>query len=289
LIPAPSHRGWSVAVTLLALLLSLSACGGPTSLGDGPPSRIVSLVPTATETLFALGAGDLVVGRSAFCDYPAKATEVPAVADALSAGAERILALRPDLILVGSDAQKRALGALTRRVPVRKFIADDLAGVRRSIAELGALIGRESRAEVLLAEIDAAFDRVRAAVADRGPVSVLFVVQHEPLRVAGGKSHISELLAAVGATNVAAKMERPWPELSAETLVRWNPEVILDGSFAPEGDDAATLAFWDRFVSLSAVRNGRVHRMDEPAVVRPGPRLPVALEYLKRMVWGEGR
>lgn len=289
MIQAPYHRAGSVAVTLLALLLSLSACGGPASTMDGPPTRIVSLVPTATETLFALGAGDLVVGRCAYCDYPPEVAELPAVADALSAGAERILALRPDLILVGSDAQARSLGALTDRVPVRMFIADDLAGVRRSIADLGWLVGREAQADELLAEIDLAFAEAAAAVAGKEPLRVLFVVQHEPLRVAGGPSHISELLAAVGAVNVAAEMDRPWPELSAETLVRWDPEVILDGSFAPAGDGAGTLAFWDRFVSLAAVRTGRVHRMDEPAVVRPGPRLPRALDYLKRVIREDGR
>ncbi len=246
-------------------------------------------MPTATETLFALGAGDLVVGRCAYCDYPPEAADVPAVADALSAGAERILALDPDLILVGSDAQARALGALAERIPVRKFIADDLAGVRRSIADLGELVGRSGRATELLDEIDAAFDRVRAAAVNRAPVRVLFVVQREPLRVAGGSSHISELLTAIGAVNVASGMDRPWPELSAETLIRWNPEVLLDGSIAPDGDEAGTLAFWARFVSLSAVRSGRVHRVAEPAVVRPGPRLPMALAYLERIVWGDGR
>jgi iron complex transport system substrate-binding protein len=118
---------------------------------------------------------------------------------------------------------------------------------------------------------------------------VLFVVQHAPLRVAGGPSHVTELLVAVGAANVAAGMDRPWPELSAETLVAWNPDVILDASFAPEAGDADVLGFWERFTSLSAVRGGRVHRMNEPAVVRPGPRLPEALDYLSRTVWEEGR
>ena len=267
----------------------LAACGGPASVGEGAPARIVSLAPTATETLFALGAGDLVVGRSAYCDYPPEVLAIPAVADALSAGTERILALHPDLILVGSDAQQRALGALAERVPVRQVIVDDVAGVRRLISDLGTLTGHEAEAARLLGRMDAAFATSRAAARGQPPVRVLFVVQHAPLRVAGGTSHITELLAAVGATNVAAEMDRPWPELSAETLVDWNPEVILDASFAPKDGDSEVLSFWERFTTLSAVRDGHVHRMNEEAVVRPGPRLPKALEYLSRVLREEGR
>ncbi len=267
----------------------LSACDGPTSTRDGVPRRIVSLVPTATETLFALGAGDLVVGRCSYCDFPPEAQSIPAVADALSAGPERILALRPDLILVGSDAQARALGVIGERIPVERVLADDVAGVRRTVSRLGELVGRKAEAEKLLAEIDAALARAEPPATNAPAPRVLFVVQHEPLRVAGGPSHISELLTAVGAVNVAADFDRPWPELSAESLVVRDPDMILDASLAPGVADDAALLFWDRFSSLSAVRLGRVHRMDESAVLRPGPRLPVALEYLRRIVRGEGR
>ena len=156
MIHSPTCRRRSAAVALLGALLLLSACDGPTSERDGVPERIVSLVPTATETLFALGAGDLVVGRCAYCDFPPEARDIPAVADALSAGPERILALRPDLILVGSDAQARALGVLAERIPVERVIADDVAGVRRTVVRLGELVGRTAEAEKVLAEIDAA-------------------------------------------------------------------------------------------------------------------------------------
>jgi iron complex transport system substrate-binding protein len=289
LIPAPTKRRGSVAVALLAVLLALASCGGPASTGDGVPERIVSLVPTATETLFAIGAGDLVVGRCAYCDYPPEAVEIPAVADALSAGAERILALRPDLILVGSDAQARALGVLAERVPVERVIADDVAGVRRTIAMLGRITGHTREAEKLLGKIDRAFESAADQRVAGRATAVLFVIQHQPLRVAGGTSHITDLLTAVGAENVAADLDRPWPELSAESLVHRNPDIILDASLAPDADESTALAYWKRFESLSAVREGRVYRMDEPAVIRPGPRLPIALEYLSRIVRGKRR
>jgi len=172
---------------------------------------------------------------------------------------------------------------------VERVLADDVAGVRRTVSRLGELVGRKAEAEKLLAEIDAALARAEPPATNAPAPRVLFVVQHEPLRVAGGPSHISELLTAVGAVNVAADFDRPWPELSAESLVVRDPDMILDASLAPGVADDAALLFWDRFSSLSAVRLGRVHRMDESAVLRPGPRLPVALEYLRRIVRGEGR
>jgi cobalamin transport system substrate-binding protein len=245
-------------------------------------------VPTATETLFALGAGDLVVGRCSYCDYPPAALAIPAVADALSAGPEAVIGLKPDLILVGSDAQARSLGAVADLVPVEKVIAEDLAGVRRTISRLGELTGREVEATILLSRISKALEQ-GAKIRTGRPKRVLFVVQREPLRVAGGASHITELLAYCDAENVAADLRRPWPEFSAESLVERDPEIIIDASLAPGEDEGTILAWWRRFDTLAAVREGRVFQLTETAVVRPGPRVPEALGYLRELLSRGGR
>lgn len=289
LIRTPVARARRVAVALLVLLLIHCSPEGSRP-ADGAPKRIVSLVPTATETLFALGAGDLLVGRSKFCDEPPAARSLPAVGDAAAANVERIVRLDPDLVLVASGPQEEALAALKGPIRVETVLADTIAGVRETTTRLARLTGREEAGRRLLAEIDAALAVARARHAAGSGPRVLFAAQHEPLLVAGAGSYVGELLAAIGARNVAGDMDRPWPTLSLESLVARDPQVILDAALDPEGDPgAAGEEFWGQFGPLSAVRDGRVRRVTAEAVVRPGPRLPRALRILEDLVYGEGR
>ncbi len=286
MIPAGSDGPGRIAVVLLGMLC-LAGCARGEDPSRGPARRIVSLSPSATEILFALGAGDRVVARSRYCDEPPEARRLPAVGDAFTVSAERVAALDPDLVLAGSRTQLDALSPLRERTRVVFAAADSLGEVRALIARLGELTGRPGAAARLTARIDRALARARRPGSGTLP-PVLFVVQHEPLVVAGGRSYVGELLAVLGVPNAAGDLERPWPVLSLEALVARNPGRILDATEAPAGD-AEVLAFWARFPSLAAVKAGAVVRVREPALVRPGPRLPEALRALARLAGGEGR
>ncbi|MHC4471319.1 MAG: ABC transporter substrate-binding protein [Planctomycetota bacterium] len=286
MIRARSRIPRGVAVALLGLAL-FTACGERVPPPEGDGTRIVSLVPSATETLFALGAGDLVVGRSAFCDWPPEVERIPAVGDAISVRAEKVLALRPGLVLVGSDAQEEALRPLGDRVRVLDVAPKSIADVLATIRLLAKETGREARGEELVREIEDALGAARRRRADGTSPRVLFVAEREPLVVAGGKSYVGELIEAIGARNVTAEVDREWPGLSLETLVALDPEVLLESRLA--GGEADSLDHWQRFHTLSAVRTGHVLAVREPAVVRPGPRLPAALACLERLVWEGGR
>lgn len=283
--PVPVGR---VAVTLL-LLSGLTACAPPDSVRTGPVRRIVSLVPTATETLFALGAGDRVIARSSWCDYPPEAAALPALGDALTLNAEAVVGLHPDLIFVGSDIQVQSLGAVAETVRVERVLAESRGDVEEAVWRLALLTGREADGKRILARIDDAFAAARKRNRGRPALRVLFVVQQEPLLVAGRGSHVDEILAALGVTNIAGDLKRPWAALSPESLVARDPEVILDASEAPRGDGVARLEMWKLFSTVSAVRDGRVLRVEEPATVRPGPRLPLAIEAIEKLVRGAGR
>jgi iron complex transport system substrate-binding protein len=282
---ALAFRPRRVEAALLGTLALLAACGDlppPRSHADGK-ARIVSLVPTATEILFSLGAGDRVVGRSSYCDWPPAAESLPAVGDALSANVEKILALSPTVVLVGSRGQADALAALEPAVRLERMSPDSVRELMRCVLRLGELTGRNRAAEALLASISEALGPGSEAPLRTRP-RVLFVVQHDPLMVAGSGSYVHELLDAAGATNAAGDLSAAWPVLSLEALVARDPDVILDASVAPERSGDGDLRFWSDFETLSAVRDARVRRVDDPACVRLGPRLPEAVARLRRLI-----
>jgi len=261
----------------------LAACGrddAPSRMrAESPARRIVSLYPAATEILFSIGAGDRVVARSRWCDYPPDVTVLPALGDATGTNAERILKLQPDLVLVGSRSQGEALAPLASRMRIERVTVDDVAGVLGLIERLGHLTGCETRARADAVRIRVAMASARADAAGREPVSFVFVVQREPLIVAGTTSYVGELLAALGGVNVAEGAIGQWPALSLETLVARAPDLILDGAMTGAGD------FWKRFPVLV----DRVVRVTESVVLRPGPRLPEALKILGGYFEAEGR
>jgi iron complex transport system substrate-binding protein len=271
---AKKRRSWIAVV--LAGILWLAACGrDDASRSTGEAARIVSLYPTATEILFALGAGERVVGRSSWCEYPPEALDLPALGDAVSVSAESVIALRPDLVLVASGSQEEALARLEGRTNVLRVAADGMHDVRVLIVDLARRTGRRDEGMKLVDAIDLALLAARNRAATRERVRVVFVVQREPLVVAGRGSYVDELLETVGAVNVAADAPGQWPALSEESLVKRAPEVILDGATTDPGD------FWSRFPGRAVVRPVR-----ETVVLRPGPRLPEALLVLERLVTG---
>jgi len=281
LIQCPKHTPGRIAVVLLGLMM-LAACGADDVAPPTSAERIVSLYPCATEILFAIGAGECVVARSKWCDYPREALALPALGDAVGTNAESILAMEPDLVLVGSQMQEDALAPLAGRMRIERAIVDDTAGVIALIERLGELVGTEasrglSGSVAARLRLELALARYRSA--SWSPVSFVFVVQREPLIVAGEGSYVDELLVALGGENVAATAAGKWPTLSLETLVRADPAVILDGAMTEPGD------FWSRLAS----RTGRIVRVTDTAVLRPGPRLPKALEVLEKHLRGESR
>ncbi|MCU0724267.1 MAG: helical backbone metal receptor [Planctomycetes bacterium] len=283
---SPVSPATRVAVTLAFLAALSGACDRSVPAPSARVSRIVSLVPAATEILFALGAGDLVVGRSKWCDTPAAARALPAVGDALSVDLEGLLGLGPDLIVTGGGAQREALGPLAGRVRIVTALPETLDDVRATITGLATLAGREEAGRDLVARIDAALAAARERAGSRGGRRTLFAVQHEPLVVAGAGSIVGELLDALGTRNLAGDLHRPWPQMSLESVVARDPEAIVD---AAVNDPREPSEFWGRFGTLTAVREGRVRRFPDPSLLRPGPRVPELLAAIEDAVFGEGR
>jgi cobalamin transport system substrate-binding protein len=248
------------------------------------PTRIVSLAPSVTETLFALGVGDRVVAVSDYCDYPPAAARLPRVGSFNAPSVEAVLAQRPDLV-IGLPSPGNHQNVLTmRQLGVRVEIVDperlaDMPIVTRRIA---AVVGVPEAGEQLVATMARALDAVRARVAGVPKPRALMLVGQDPLIAVGPESFLGEMLAAAGAVNVAPA-GGSWPRLNLEVAIAENPDVIIDCSMGTEAG-TATLAFWTRFASLAAVKNGRVYPFRSFEALRPGPRLAQALEELARLL-----
>lgn len=277
----------AVAAALAGLLAARAGAAGPVPDAPGPasaapPARIVSLAPSVTETLFALGVGARVVAVSDHCDYPPATAALPRVGTFNAPSVEAVLAERPDVVIGLPSPGNRENVRTMERLGVRVEIVDperlaDLPGVTRRIA---AVAGVPEAGERLVAAMQRDMDAVRRKIAGAPAPRTLMLVGQEPLIAVGPESFLGEMLVAAGAVNVAPATGA-WPRLNLEVVVAADPEVIVDCSMGTEAG-TATRDFWMRFPSLAAVRNGRILPFRFLEALRPGPRLALAFEELAR-------
>jgi iron complex transport system substrate-binding protein len=263
-----------------------------------PPTRIISTAPSITEMLYALGLGPNVVGDTTYCTYPTDARSKPKIGTFLEPDLERILALRPDLILViknpvGVTSKLRSLG-----LRAEEFDQDSVEDILASLLRIGQLTGRDAAAARLSASLRAQLDSVRRLAASRPRRSVLFLVGRAPGTLqgmvgAGPGTFIDELLQIAGASNVLASSPMQYPNVSLEQILTRDPEVILDmGDFAhaegrPGQPPEQILALWAGYPRLRAVSGHRVQVIASDVFVRPGPRMAEAARMLFGLIHPE--
>ncbi|PYO56444.1 MAG: cobalamin-binding protein [Candidatus Rokuibacteriota bacterium] len=255
---------------------------------DAPPRRIVSLVPSVTELVFAIGAQDTLVGVTDFCDYPAAARQKPRVGGMVAPSLETLVALKPDLVVATTAGNREeTVTQLERlRIPVYLVNPARVADVLDLISRLGALTGHEGAAAELAASLDMRIKAVLARVAALPRPRVLYVLWPEPLIVPGRGALVSELLALAGGDSVTADAAEPYPRYSLEAAVARAPEVII---LASHGSRQGPLdrGKWERFTSLPAVKAGRLYTADGNLLHRYGPRVVDGLERLARLIHPE--
>ncbi len=274
---------------LCALLCALLA-PAPDSAGAEPtprarPERVVSMNPSLTEILVALGAAQVLVGVD---EYSARVQPevrgLPTVGGLFNPSLEAVVALRPDLVVVVPSAQQRDFRARLEGlgVPVLVLPNITLEQILDSIETLGASVGRERAARARVAAIRSAWDEVARATAGRPRLRSVLVLQRDPLYVVGRGSFIDAMLRTAGAENAAAVFAEPYPRAGIEWLIAAEPDVILDAS--EDVEDAAS--HWSRWPSLPAVGAGRAVSIPAASVTRPGPYLDRALRLLARAIHG---
>ena len=272
------------AVAVCCLLLAVQAGV------NAQAQRIVSLVPAVTEMLFAIGAGPRIVAVSSFDDFPPEVASLPRVGALLDPDIERILALRPDLVVTyGSQATVQA--QLTRsRVGIFDYRHAGLAGIFETMQRLGSVTGRQADAESLVASLRAQLDRIRASVAGRPAPRTLLVFERDRgalrgIYVSGGRGFLHEMLEIAGGRNVFADADREAVQPSHEMLLARAPEVIIElraGAAPPPDVAAAERRLWNTLPSIPAVRSGRIYSLHGDHLLVPGPRVGAAAESFAR-------
>jgi len=250
-------------------------------LGAAPdvPRRVVSLNPSLTAIVLALGADAQLVGVDEYSSQQQPAVrDRPIVGGLFAPRLETILSLEPDLVVWVPSAQQRDLRRRLDGLGVEVLVLPNhtLDELLESIEVLGARLGYAEPARRRVAEIRAAFASAAASAQPRTAPRTLLVLQREPLYVVGGGSFLAAMLAAVGAENVAGGIAEAYPRVSLEWLIAARPEVILDASQTPE----PAVQFWQRWPSLPAVADGRVVTISAAEVTLPGPHLERALAII---------
>lgn len=243
--------------------------------------RLVSLAPNLTEVVYAIGAGDRLVGNTTFCNYPAEAKNVAKVGDTMQPSIERLLALRPQLVLVSTASQLEAFTKQLNEHQIAVYVTDphDLEGVFRSIQNVGDLLNEPAAASELVKRLRARSETVEHAIAGLPRVSVFFQLSGQPLYTAGKSSFVTNLIERAGGHSVTSDVNEAWPRLSNETALASRPEAVIMLSGDAMGAEANT-SVAAALRNSPAVKNGRVYVIDGEILTRPGPRLIDGLEQI---------
>lgn len=295
-MPRPASfrpRTWRAAVLVLAFAAAVSECAresppasrssaAPPPASPAPATRVVSLAPNLTEIVFAVGAGDRLVGVSDFSDYPPAAKTIPSVGG-VEMSSERIVSMRPDLVLANGDAGRLSGAASSVEaagVPVLAVPTTSLDQVLAAIRRIGGRVGRPEQASRLADELAKRREAIRRAAATRRKPRAVLLVWPEAPQAAGGGTFLNDVLTEAGAVNLLE--DRPgWPVVSEEWLATAPIEVIVIPD-SPRNRAVYDRAFASGSLSRGSAARARVLRLDESVLTRPGPRVFDALEILAR-------
>jgi len=278
-----------VFLTSFTLIATLAA--GPALPAPAPPARVVSLTPALTEILFAVGAGERVVGVTDFCDDPPEAKTRAKIGGYVNPSVEAVLALKPDLVVVSPGPGNRDAALAMQRAGLRVEVvqAETLEDSLGAIETVARLVGNEEKGRTLVARIRERLDAVRRKVAGQPAVPTLFCVQTEPIYAAGRDTLPSQILEIAGGKNVVA--EPRYPRLALEAVVAAKPQVILQARMdvPASGGPGPEEAFWARWPQIPAVAAKRVVLLDSGVALRPGPRVADAAERLAAILHPSGK
>jgi iron complex transport system substrate-binding protein len=245
--------------------------GQPIGLAH-PAQRIVSLAPHITEQLFAIGAGDRIVATTDFADYPPAARRLPRVGRAHSVDLERVTAARPDLIIIWGSGFPPAIIDSLRRLQVPVYISEpgSLETIATSLERLGQLTAARDAARVA-ADFRTRVETLRRRYSSRAPLRVFYQIWAQPLMTLAGTHVINEAIRLCGGRNVFEQLASIAPQVAIEAVVAADPQLIVTAE--PGGKPSGALAQWQRFSTISAVRNGRLATLDADKINRDGPRI----------------
>ncbi|MBH0203643.1 MAG: cobalamin-binding protein [Nitrospira sp.] len=253
-----------------------------------PPARIVSLAPSITEMLFALGLDDQVVGVTEFCDYPSAAKSKAKVGYA-NPSVEALVALQPELVLAPNDFLRPDLQAKLEQLKIPVFVLDahSVEDIPLQIHTLGQMFEKVSAANAVAQLMRQRLAEIKRTVETLPTKRVLYVLNSQPLITVGPGSFIHQMIGLAGGVNIAAQAGAPYPRLSMETVLKEDPEVLIFPSGEVETVPRSEQQQWRRWDSLSAVKQQRFHEVSSNLLNRPGPRVVDGVKQLARAIHPE--
>ena len=271
----------------LLFVAALAACHKePIKPAPEGAARVVSLSPSTTEAIAAIGAKDALVGRSRYCDFPPEVKALPEVGGYVDPNLEAILALRPALVVgARGPSGTRVTDDLGARGVATYFPAtESFAEIDAMIAGLGGRLGREKEATALVSSMHAREDAIEARYAGRPKPRVLLVFGVSPVVAAGPKTFADEMLSRAHATNAVAD-GTGYPTMGMEKVLALDPDFVVDAAWGEHGKEALRpdAPGWGK---LRAVQGGKVAHLDDESVLRPGPRVVEGVDALARAIHG---
>ncbi len=283
LVPTAAPPSATPTPTAVATPLTIHDDAGRSVTFTAAPKRIVTAAPSATELAFALGLGDEVVAVDKYSNYPPEASSKPSIGSYIDPDLESIVGAGPDLVLVTDVHLAKLVPALeARQIPTVVMSAKDIEGVYADLLLLGRISGQLEQAEALVDQLRARVARVEQAVAGATPVRAFYEID-PTLYTAGPGTFIDDVIRRAGGINIAAGATTAYPQLSAEEVIRADPEVIIlaDQGAGVSPDAVRARQGWSK---VSAVVNNRLVVLDPDIASRPGPRIVDALEQVAHIL-----
>jgi iron complex transport system substrate-binding protein len=256
---------------------------------SGPPRRIVSVAPNVTEILFALGLGGRLVGVTTYCQYPPEALKIEKIGGYINPSLERIVALRPDLVVGIAEGDLRTFVDKLTALKIPVYIANprDALDVLTSIRKIGEVTFAPEPARKIVRSMEEKIRDVRGKVQGRPRPRVLHILDFNPLISAGKGTFVDDLIRLGGGRNVAETAAGKYPRFSMEEVLVQDPEVILLSSMKSQDPLVKQRRWWERWKTLSAVKHGRIYVLDSDLIHRPSPRMGEGLEQVARAIHPE--
>ena len=258
------------------------------------PTRIISLAPSITETLFALGAGDSVIAVTDYCDYPTETESLAKIGGFINPNLEAIAALQADLIILLSNQSQLIKQLKQLNIPTLAVNNTRLLDIQQAINTIGKVTHREAKAKQLIAEFDQQIAAIQTKITDKKIPKVMITMGHsignegiKTIFIAGQQDFYNDLITLAGGENVYQGTNLKVPSLSIEGIMQLNPEVIID--IFPEADDHKTdlnqaQQRWKNLTYVDAAKNNRVHIIEQDYATIPGPRLILLLKEMAQLI-----
>ena len=269
--------------------VSLTDQVGRTIVCPANPMRVVSLAPSITEIVFALGREDILVGATIYSDHPEAAKAVPRVGSYIHLDLEKIVALKPDLCIAVKDGNPKETAQRLENLGIPVFAVNpvDLSTVMAAVTHIGKALGAEEQAAAIVHDMNTRIKKLEERIAHvTHRPRVFFQIGISPIVSCGRDTFIHGLIQRAGGNNLADK-SLSYPRFTMEQVIILDPEVIIITSMARQGIFEQVKKEWESWPGISAVRNGRVYVLDSDILDRPSPRMAAGLEQLARQIHPE--